>query len=269
MSTGPALPEFARLPLGLVDEPVLPSRSEMDDRKMDELVDSIRSIGLQQPIGVVRHADRYAVIYGHRRRIACERAGQVDILCRVYTSTDLPHIEIQASENWYREDLNPADEALWFHDLLERHCGGDIEQLCTLVRRKLSYVDNRLALARGYPDVFAALKAGEIHIGAAHELNKITSDHYRNFYLRAAIRGGATIGIVMNWVVEWKNLADACALPEPGTASEPAVPAGAPVSYFTCFLCGKNNHVHTMQQLVVHGHCKLAILDPLLEHARE
>jgi ParB family chromosome partitioning protein len=261
--------DFQRIPIASIDAPELPSRSTMDDQKMDELIESIRSIGLQQPLGVFPDGARYQVVFGHRRRIACERAGLTEVVCRVYPSADIPRFEIQLSENLEREDLSPADEATWFYDLLHQKCGGDIEKLATLVRKKIGYVDGRLQLALGYPDVFAALKAGEIQIGVAHELNTITSDHYRNHYLRSAVRSGATVATVTGWVAEWKGLHSLGALPEPGAAAEPSIAGSPQENFLTCFLCGKTNHTHTMQQLVVHGHCRLAILDPLLEEARQ
>jgi len=80
--------EFSELALALVDEPALPSRSTMDDEKMRELVGSIRANGLLQPMIVARVGERYEVVAGHRRRIACARAGLFVAPCIVYPSKD-------------------------------------------------------------------------------------------------------------------------------------------------------------------------------------
>lgn len=265
MSVAQAPREFKELPLSLIDEPALPSRSAMSDERMDALVSSIRAIGLQQPMIVARVGERFEVIAGHRRRIACGRAGLVTAPCIVYPSKDVDLTVVQAHENSRREDLNPCEEALWFAELLEGPCGGDIEKLCAMVGEKLSYVDGRLALLRGDPEIFQALERGQIRIGVAHELNKCPDEKYRRYYLKLAIQSGATVALVVGWITEWKNLFGA---PQPDApAVEPSV-AAMPTEQknpFTCEVCGKSDHVHLILHVPVHQHCKLAILDPLLK----
>lgn len=268
MSVAAIAREFRELPIALIDEPALPSRSEMDDTRMEELVESIRANGLLQPMIVARVGDRFQVIAGHRRRIACARAGLAAAPCIIYPSKDIPLVVVQAHENARREDLNPADEAVWFMELLEHHCGGDIQQLCALVGEKLTYVDNRIALFRGDADVFKALQAGTIKIGVAHELNKCPDAHYRRYYLDCAIRGGATIAVVSGWIAEYRQNFGAPQGPAaPTPAAEPGI-ADAPHHPFTCIVCNKADNVHLIRQVNVHQHCQLAILNPLLANAR-
>jgi ParB/RepB/Spo0J family partition protein len=268
MTTAIAAREFLTIPIALIDEPSLPSRSDMDDAKLDELVESIRLIGLQQPMVLARVGERYEVIAGHRRRIACARAGLVDAPCFVYPSRDSYSRTIQAHENTKREELSPADEALWFADLLETECGGDVDKLCGLVGEKLSYVDGRLALVRGDPEIFQALRAGSINIGVAHELNKFPAGRYRRHYLECAMRGGATRALVMAWLTEFKQLGlDEHAVAVAAPASAPSMPDAAS-NPFTCEICGRADNVHLIRQINIHQHCKLAILDPMLANAR-
>lgn len=264
-----ALPrEFLSVPLTDIDEPALPSRTSMDDAKMDSLTESIRSVGLAQPLVLARVGERFEVVAGHRRWHACSRAGLTHVPCLVYAEKSSALVVVQAHENARREDLNPADEAIWFMELLEQHCGGDIEKLCGLVGEKLSYVDGRIALFRGDADVFKALQAGHIKIGVAHELNKCPDAHYRRYFLDCAIRGGATVAIVDAWIREWKQ--NFLGQPEPPAAPEVLPPGMTPASFnpFTCVVCGKADNVHLIRQINVHQHCQLAILDPLLANAR-
>lgn len=259
--------KFDELPIALIDEPQLPSRSAMDDTKLDELVSSIRANGLIQPISVARNGERYEVIAGHRRRIASGRAGLEKIPCLIYPTRDDALDAIQFAENRHREELSAADEAIWFSELLERKCDGDIEKLCILVGEKLNYVDNRLALFHGDPEVFGALQSGQIKIGVAHELNKITDQQYRHYYLTWACRDGATIATVAGWVQQWKTcIADVPAVPVVETP-EPTIVANSAYDPHRCYVCGKSDPRHIPQIVYVHSHCQLAILDPLLEAA--
>jgi hypothetical protein len=174
---------------------------------------------------------------------------------------------IQAHENARREDVNPVDEAFWFAELLERDCGQDIDRLCAMVGERRTYVDNRLELLALDDDTRDALRLGKITIGVAKELQKCTEPLYRRYYLEHAIKGGSTIGVVSNWVTEWKNIRD---------ASGPAVPAPPPALETTivesynplkCYICGKSDSRFIPESVSMHTHCRLAILDELLAHA--
>lgn len=256
--------EFREVPLGLIDEPVLASRSSMDETKLDELTTSIRTIGLQQPIIIARVGDRFEVIAGHRRTRASKRAGLAAIPCIVYPDKSSALEAVKYAENRHREDLNPADEAIWFSELLERDCGGDVDALAEQLSEKRSYVEGRLLLFSGDPEVFAALQRGEIGLGVAHQLNRCTDAAWRRYLLHQAAVGGATVTVVSGWIQQWQRDA---AIQTGEAAPVPAAAPAGPVpetDYFRCAVCGKTDNVHLMRPINVHDYCKLAILDALL-----
>jgi ParB family chromosome partitioning protein len=260
--------EFREIPLGLIDAPELASRTTMDESLLDELTASIRSLGLVNPITVARVDGRYEVLAGHRRTIACKRAGLVAAPCIVYPTKDAALEAIKYAENRHREELNPADEAIWFHELLERDCGGDVDVLCEQLGEKRSYVEGRLLLFQGDPVVFEALQAGEIKIGVAHKLNECTDQRMRRYFLNAALRGGATIAVVTGWIMDWKR-DSGLQPPAGGNIVEAAAPAPVPeTNYFRCACCGGDEHVHTMVPVNMHQHCKLAVFDKLIASYR-
>jgi hypothetical protein len=160
--------------------------------------------------------------------------------------------------------MSPAEEALFFHELLTNECGGDIERLCALVNKKLSYVDNRLELLGGDPEVFDALKDRKITIGVAQELNAIDDTGWRRYYLLHAIKGGATVAVVSGWIADWRAMhVDQPAAPAAEVAAPTAVPASS-YDPMRCYICERSDPQHLPQTINVHGHCLLAILDPLL-----
>jgi len=256
--------EFKELPIHLVDAPALPARTQMDEDKLRELAESIKAIGLQQPMIVARTGERYQIIAGHRRRVACELAGQVTAPCIVYPSLEVALEAIKYAENRFREDLNAADEALYFSELLETQCGNDTNRLVDLVHESRAYVEGRLLLFQGHSDVFEALRAESISIGAAHELNKCHDDVMRHYFLSNAIRDGASITIVRGWMQQWtRSLVPSSG--KPGITAVDATAAPVPqTNYFTCYVCGKDHDVHLMTPINVHGYCRKAILDPLV-----
>lgn len=121
--------EFRHVLVSLIDEPQLAARTEMDEQKLEELTRDIRAIGILEPLLLVQTGERYEVIAGHRRRVAAGRAGLVDVPAIVYATRDAALERVKYSENRFREELNAADEALFFSELLERDCGGDVDKL--------------------------------------------------------------------------------------------------------------------------------------------
>ena len=256
--------EFRELALALVDEPALPSRSTMDDEKMRELVGSIRANGLLQPMIVARVGERYEVVAGHRRRIACARAGLFVAPCIVYPSKDAALEAIKYAENRHREELSPADEAIWFSELLERDAGGDVDALAGLLNENRSYVEGRLLLLSGDADVFRALEAGKIGIGVAMQLNRCDEELHRRMLLAQAVSGGATVAVVSGWIAEYFQIHK----PATANVATPAAPA-APVAtalmdFFRCALCKKSDNVHAMQPVNIHTYCFTASFADML-----
>lgn len=258
---------WEHVPLRLIDPPESRSRTHYDEQKMDELVASIRAIGIQQNLVLARKGDRYVVVAGDRRSIAAARAGLVEVPALVYDSVVDALDAVQSDENIRREELTVTDEAMWLAQRLEARYDGDVDKLCSALNLKRSYVEGRLLLFQGDEDVFRALGAGKIAIGVAHELNKVTDPQIRRSFLHDAILGGASISLVTSWVAAWK-----AALGRQGSTPAPAVelaPSMVPNNPHACVIChtAKPEQQHLILWVPIHQHCKLAILDPLLESA--
>lgn len=260
--------ESRDLPLALIDPPELPARASMDETKLEELATSIRAQGVLQPIIVFPKGARYGIAAGHRRFMASARAGLVAIPAIVYDSQEDALEAVKYAENRFREELNPAEEAVYFSELLERDHGGDVDRLCAAIGEKRAYVEGRLNLFAGDRTVFEALQAGKIGIGVAQELNRCTEEQYRRYLLSQAIAGGATKTVVSGWILDWEKqraLTQPPASPGAGAAPLTAIPE---LNYFQCYACRGSDHVEAMRPINMHGHCLLAIVDPALEQYR-
>lgn len=252
------------IPLDAIDAPDLDARLTRDPEKLEELARDILRRGLIEPIKVFRNAERFEVVDGYRRYLASKSAGLSTIECFVYATKAVALEGIKYAANIFREDMSPADEAVMFHQLLGQECGGDIERLAALVGKKITYVDARLQLALGDEDVFEAVKARQIGLGVAAELNKIDKSDWRRYYLEHAVKTGATTAVVIGWVQDYRKLFAAAA--DVAMPEQPAAAGGftgTPHDPMRCAVCLKSDH-RIPVTVYVHPSCLEAILTPLL-----
>lgn len=244
-------PLLAELPLSMVDEPELASRETFDEVKLAELAESIKLVGVIQPIIVERYNGRYRIHAGHRRFLASTMAGKESVPAIVYPEGTVTGEALKLHENLYREDLNAGEEASFFAILLEKHCGQDVDRLCELVKQRRAYVEDRLLLLQGDERVMVALKAGKINLSVAKEFNRYKDQLLRWAHLDAAIVGGASARLVS----EWRAKAEAIINHSPTepapleneTSSQPSV-----AFVMRCLVCESSEAVYDMELVYVH-----------------
>ncbi len=147
-------------------------RRDFDDDKLGELADSIRSLGVIQPITIVREGEGYIIISGERRWRAAQKAGLRTIPSYIREVDDLKLHAMALVENLQREDLNPMEIAFGMQRLIEE-CGLTQESLSQLVGMKRPTVANYLRLLKLSERVQAALKEELITMGHAKALASI------------------------------------------------------------------------------------------------
>jgi ParB/RepB/Spo0J family partition protein len=263
--------KHVEIPLSSIIEPELDLRDGRDETKLADIVASILRIGIQQPLVVFRVGERHEIIDGFTRYICAKRANLVTVPCYVYDERPASLAGIKYETAVMRLDLTPAEEANYFHELFRGECGEDIDAVAARVGRSRAYVDSRLQLLLGDPEVFQAVRDEKIKLGVAHQLNSIDDEGWRRWYLGHAIRGGASTSVVTGWVQEWKSnrAAMAGAPAVVPTAESVIVPAGH--DPFRCVVCRETDPRFVPETLYVHTHCRLAILDKVFErlHAGE
>lgn len=248
--------DFRVIAIALIDPPLVAMRETMDDRKLEELAADIRDNGLNQPIGVRPVGDRFRVVYGHRRRVACELARELEIPCFVLADDDDVEESRKISENWLREETNPAEEATYFAHLLEHKYHGAIEPMCRALGVRESRINNRLELLRGHEFVLDALRAKKIILAVARELNKVRNEGYARLYLEQAIQFGATAPVVARWRMAREQMDKAAALEASGEIVAPDPLSAPPIQTVDhCLLCALASDRHDMEYVLVHRSC--------------
>lgn len=151
-------------------------RTVFDEGELDELIGSIREIGVLQPI-VVRpvpgESGAYELIMGERRWRATQAAG-LDVIPAIVRETDDADLLRDALlENLHRSALNPLEEAAAYRQLLDDF-GCTHEELADRISRSRPQISNTLRLLRLPPLVQRRVAAGVLSAGHARALLGLT-----------------------------------------------------------------------------------------------
>jgi len=172
----PDAPELRTQPTELDVDCLSPNefqpRVSVDDRRLEELVQSIKSNGIIQPIVVRKVGDRFQIIAGERRWRAAKRAGllRVPVVVRdVAPGRERSLLEMALVENIQREDLNPIEEARAY-----RRLANDFqlkqEEIAAAVGKDRASVANHLRLLKLPDEVRTEVASGRLSMGHARAL---------------------------------------------------------------------------------------------------
>lgn len=146
-------------------------RTVFDEDALAELVDSIKEIGVLQPIVVRPHpeGDGYELIMGERRLRASKEAGLESMPAIVRDTDDTLMLRDALVENLHRSQLNPLEEAAAYQQLLDDF-GITHDELATRIARSRPQISNTLRLLKLPPTVQRRVAAGVLSAGHARAL---------------------------------------------------------------------------------------------------
>ena len=149
-------------------------RTHMDQAALDELAASIRSQGLMQPIlARTIPGGQFEIIAGERRWRASQLAGLKEVPVLVRVVEDEAALKMALIENIQRENLNPLEEALGIHRLIQEFSMTH-QTAAESVGRSRVAVSNLLRLLNLAKPVQAMLMGGELDMGHARALLTLT-----------------------------------------------------------------------------------------------
>jgi ParB family chromosome partitioning protein len=160
---------FAELPVGSIRPNPKQPRTVFDEDALEELVGSIREIGVLQPIVVRPVEDGYELIMGERRWRATQAAGLDTVPAIVRHTEDSDLLRDALLENLHRSQLNPLEEAAAYQQLLDDF-GCTHDELAARIHRSRPQISNTLRLLRLPPLVQRRVAAGVLSAGHARAL---------------------------------------------------------------------------------------------------
>lgn len=176
----------------IVPNPSQP-RTRFDEEALDELADSIRTLGVIQPVAVRRRnaEGQYVIISGERRWRAARLAGLQTLPAYVREVDDENLHAMALVENIQRQDLNAIEIALGMQRLIDE-CHLTQDALSEKVGKKRSTVSNYMRLLKLPDEVQLALKEGLISMGHAKAIAGAVPEK-QLWLLKRCIRKGLSV----------------------------------------------------------------------------
>lgn len=161
---------FADVPVEAIVPNAKQPRTVFDEDALDELVESIKEVGLLQPI-VVRDvgAGQFELIMGERRWRAAQQAGMATIPAIIRQTDDTDMLRDALLENIHRVQLNPLEEAAAYQQMIEDFACTQAE-LAERIKRSRSQIANTLRLLNLPGTVQRRVAAGVLSAGHARAL---------------------------------------------------------------------------------------------------
>lgn len=161
---------LAEVPVGAIRPNPQQPREHFDEEALAALADSIREVGVLQPI-LVRAAEdeTYELIAGERRWRAARRVGMQTVPALIRTADDASMLQQAIVENVQREQLNPLEEAAAYQQLIEDFSFTH-DEVASRVGKSRVTITNTLRLLQLPPAIQRHLKEGMLRMGHARAL---------------------------------------------------------------------------------------------------
>jgi ParB family transcriptional regulator, chromosome partitioning protein len=140
---------------------------------VEELTNSVHSIGLLQPIVVRIQQSGYEIVAGCRRYTTCRKLGWKKIPCHVVDLNDRQSYELSIIENIHRSSISPVEEGRAFNYYVNEFGWGGISELATAISKNPSYVCKRIKLAQLPVEIIDLINESHITPSVAEELFRI------------------------------------------------------------------------------------------------
>ncbi len=190
---------YREIAVSLIDPNPYQPRKDFDEAHLRELMESIRSEGLLQPIVVRPVGERYQLIAGERRWRACQTLQMRKLPARVIEASDASSASLSLIENLQREGLNPIEEAMGYSSLM-RDFDLTQEAVAERVGKGRATVANGLRLLQLEQEIQGYLSRGLLSTGHSKVLLGVESGESRLLLARKVIEEGLSVRALENAV---------------------------------------------------------------------
>ncbi|MCB8994529.1 MAG: ParB/RepB/Spo0J family partition protein [Bacteroidales bacterium] len=193
-------------------------RTKFDEEALEELSESIRQIGIIQPVTVrVLESGKYQLITGERRFRAAKKIGLKKIPAYIRLADDQNMLEMALVENIQREDLNAIEVAITYQRLMEE-CSLTQENLSDRVGKNRATISNYLRLLKLPAEIQLGLRDRKISMGHARALINLEDVEDQQYVYDETVKNDLSVRKVEELVRKLQD--DSKSASKPGESKE-------------------------------------------------
>ncbi len=245
--------DFREIPFDKIVDPQHSLRNDLSPESVEDLVQSIKQIGIIEPIVVRKKGNVFEIVAGQRRTVAAEIAGLTSTICKVVDVDDQQVLRMTIHENIARTDISAIE---WANHLatLKKHLEVSNAKLAKELGMSEGWVEQKLAILQYSDQLKEALGAGLISASAANELSRIKNPNKLRIYTSHAARGGVSPALAKRWRQE-ANRDPVEPIQSSADDSPPEPKKEPPPPPELCTVCSKGILPEEATTLTVHKAC--------------
>lgn len=167
-------------------------RTNFKNDALNELADSIKELGLIQPLTIRKKNKKYELISGERRLRSSKIAGLKKVPVYIRNVDDISMLEMALVENIQRTDLDPIEIAMSYQQLI-KECKITQQELSKRIGKKRTTITNYIRLLKLPPLIQAGLRDGIISMGHARTLINVDNKLLQLELYREVVRKNLSV----------------------------------------------------------------------------
>ena len=240
--------------IDLIDRPVKISRELIDPEKVRELAESIREVGLLEPVLLASRNGRFEMVAGDRRYLAHKLLNLKEIKAIVKELDDREVVIIRGIENLQRVDLTPSEEARYYLALHEEGGLGK-KEICKKTGKSFGTVDRYLRFAKCPEAVRRAVDRKEVSLNVLDILLEIDDPIAFDYHFKMAASNGISPTVARMWVDDYLKTKAGNYYSEDGSPPRSDIETESKPVFMTCEACHSPCEIHKVRNLVVCPDC--------------
>lgn len=246
---------FKVIDIDSIEEPEIIMRSTIENDDLKELAESIKRIGLLQPIVITNIDGINRIVAGHRRFLACKMIGLKTIVCNIVQHDDAKNELMKYTENFIRLQPSAVDEAYYFNRLKSKFSLSQ-KEISGIINKSESYVSERLNIISYDDYTLEALKNEKITFSVARELIKIKNEDKRRELVFYAKSNGCTPEQARAWRKAEETAGIVIQKDYPEDQTEITI-QGEPLReiFNTCDSCGEPKPLRKLKPMLICEDC--------------
>lgn len=177
-------------------------RKDVNQNALIELANSIKAIGLINPITVAKYDDKFKLVAGFRRLSACRLLNYEHIQAKIIADSATLNILVHLDENNKRERFTELQEAEYFASIIHK-LQLTYEQLAKVIDKTPAFISQRLSILKWNDKLRQALINEELSYSVCRELNRVKDKEQLENFIYHAVTSGVNWKTVKKWVDEY------------------------------------------------------------------